>query len=79
MNKKASELITDANSQYRKLPNQKPHPEDIARLQIVTQLAVAQSNTELAAAITALTEAAAKQGASLKDLVGGIATQLSKH
>ncbi|MEV6702714.1 hypothetical protein AB0M68_37220 [Streptomyces sp. NPDC051453] len=76
MTKKASDLINDAQTQINKLPKQKPHPEDIDRVQIAVGLAIAQSNVELAVAITALIETASKQGDAVKTVIGGVASQL---
>jgi hypothetical protein len=74
----AKTLIERAQSKQRKVAGQKPaHPDEITDLHVSANLALAQSNVELAEAIKASTDAAAKNSGTIKDALSSLATKLT--
>ncbi|MFF1396220.1 hypothetical protein ACFVZD_20710 [Streptomyces sp. NPDC058287] len=80
MNKKTTDLISEARTHADKLMNtkQKLHPDEAARTQALATLALAQSNVELVAALTRLTDAAVKPTGDIRKLIAGIGASLTK-
>jgi hypothetical protein len=64
------------DDQIRK--RQQPHPDEIALFQAEANLALAQSNVELADAIRALTAAAGKNSGTVKDALAGVTAKLTE-
>ncbi|MFF4355039.1 hypothetical protein [Streptomyces sp. NPDC001530] len=74
----AKTLIETAKKKQDQADRKKPtHPDDIAQAQAAANLALAQSNVELADAIKALTEAAAKNSGAIKDAIASLTTKLA--
>ncbi|WP_425838892.1 hypothetical protein [Streptomyces fractus] len=74
------DLITKAESAVRKASERTAHPDDIARAQATTNLALAQSNSDLAAAITALTGLArdvSKPNSTILKAIGDVSKALA--
>ncbi|MER5960621.1 hypothetical protein ACFC18_43205 [Streptomyces sp. NPDC056121] len=75
MPQNAKDLVTKAEGAVRDLNKPTTHPDQIRRAQAQVNLALAQSNVELAAALNAFTESATKPTGTIKKLV----EQLNKH
>ncbi|MFD5573986.1 hypothetical protein [Streptomyces cadmiisoli] len=74
----AKSLIDAAKrSQDKAAGKSQPHPNDIAQSQAAVNLALAQSNVELADAIKALTDAAGKNSATIKDAIANLSAKLA--
>ncbi|MFD0376480.1 hypothetical protein [Streptomyces sp. NPDC127112] len=71
-------LIEEAKKTQDQVARKNPaHPDEIALSQAATNLALAQSNVELAGAIKALTDAAGKNSATIKDAIANLSTKLA--
>lgn len=71
-------LIEEAKRKQDQVARKNPaHPDEIAQSQAATNLALAQSNLELAGAIKALTDAAGKNSATIKDAIANLSTKLA--
>jgi hypothetical protein len=74
----AKTLIERAQSKQKQVAGKKPaHPDEISDLHVSTNLALAQSNVELAEAIKASTDASAKNSGTIKDALSSLATKLT--
>ncbi|MEV0556276.1 hypothetical protein AB0I27_22840 [Streptomyces sp. NPDC050597] len=74
----AQKLIDEVRGKQSRIGNKKTaHPNEIADLQVAAHLALAQSNVELAKAITALTDTAGKNNGTLKDAITTLANKIA--
>ncbi|NXY93709.1 hypothetical protein HYE82_04695 [Streptomyces sp. BR123] len=75
----AKTLIDAAKRKQEQVDRKNPaHPDEIAQSQAAANLALAQSNVELADAIKALTEAAGKNSATIKDAIVNLSAKLAE-
>ncbi|MFB6680180.1 hypothetical protein ACFCWG_48930 [Streptomyces sp. NPDC056390] len=75
MTSSAKILVGKAEAAVNKANGNNSHPDDINRALAATQLALAQSNVEIAALLNVFTESATKPTGAIKKLV----EQLNKH
>lgn len=75
----ATRLIDDAKKKQTLIAKKKPaHPDEITDLQVTAQLALAQSNVELAIALKALTDAAGKNNSALKNAITTLTNKITE-
>jgi hypothetical protein len=75
----ATRLIDEAKKKQTLIARKKPaHPDEITDLQVTAQLALAQSNVELATALKALTDAAGKNNGTLKDAITTLTNKIAE-
>ncbi len=71
------EKVVKQRAAYERNQKAKPHPDNIRLLQIDADIALAQSNLELAEALKASAEAGDKNNGALKDAVSALTTKVT--